>query len=44
MERDVVVFGVDIPVAEDEACMHMAFIEFVGDEDESIDVRRPTYP
>ena len=39
LERDVVVFGVDIPVAEDEA--GMAFI--VGDE-ESIDVRKPTYP
>ena len=35
----MVVFGVDIPVAEDEA--GMAFI--VGDE-ESIDVRKPTYP
>ena len=39
LERDVVVFGVDIPVAEDEA--GMAFI--VGDE-ESIDVIRPMYP
>ena len=38
LKRDVVVFGVDIPVAEDEA--GMVFI--VGDE-EFIDVRRPTY-